>query len=41
MVKKASLKIALSMLKLILLEDMEEYDSSELNSSYFVIIDLI
>ena len=30
MVKKASLKIALSMLKLILLEDMEEYDSSEL-----------
>ena len=41
MVKKASLKIALSLLKLILQEDMEEYDSSELNSSYFVIIDLI
>lgn len=41
MVKKASLKIALSSLKLTLLEDMEEYDSSELKRSFFVSIDLI
>lgn len=41
MVKKASLKIALSSLKLTRQEDMEEYDSSVLKRSYFLIIDLI
>lgn len=36
--KKASLKIALSSLKLTRQEDMEEYYSSELKRLYFVII---
>lgn len=39
MEKKASLKIAMSLLKSILLEDMEEYDSSEMNKiSSFVFL---